>query len=184
MNRLLSQIPFEQLLIGQLVCSRKTGVLGAIASLTPKQVQDDDNYMTINWLNGNKSPGLYHFDCGHIDALYFEEPAKDQKMDYGTSHLVPADDARQPTWAEQRATRGFDDTELWNLDRTFARVMYPRLVAYRESRAVRNDEVLNTIIDGLALMAGDAYFDLSDDEQHQLEEALVLFGQHITRFWI
>lgn len=31
------------------------------------------------------------------------------------------EDVRQKKWKKQRKKRGFDDTELWNLDRTIAK---------------------------------------------------------------
>ena len=34
-------------------------------------------------------------------------------------------------WFWQRLTRGFDDTELWNLDNTIAEFVLPRLKAFR-----------------------------------------------------
>ena len=53
-------------------------------------------------------------------------------MEYGVSSELPADDDRQAAWAEQRANRGFDSTELWNLDVTFSRFVLPRLKAFAE----------------------------------------------------
>ena len=50
--------------------------------------------------------------------------------DYGLSREIPLTDPRQVLWAKQRAERGFDDTELWNLDVTIAEFITPRLKAY------------------------------------------------------
>lgn len=51
-------------------------------------------------------------------------------MEYGCSSELPVDDDRQAAWAEQRASRGFDSTELWNLDVTISRFIAPRLKAF------------------------------------------------------
>lgn len=54
------------------------------------------------------------------------------EREYGCSSELPADDDRQAVWAEQRASRGFDSTELWNLDVSFSRFALPRLKAFAE----------------------------------------------------
>ena len=50
---------------------------------------------------------------------------------FGHAQRMPAEDERHALWATQRETRGFDDTELWSLDDTFARYILPRLKAQR-----------------------------------------------------
>lgn len=55
---------------------------------------------------------------------------------FGHALQIPADDARQADWAEQRVARGFDDTELWNLDDTIARFIRPRLKALRAKEVI------------------------------------------------
>ena len=50
---------------------------------------------------------------------------------FGHAARMPADDERQPMWAEQRVSRGFDDTELWNLEDSISRFALPRLKALR-----------------------------------------------------
>lgn len=50
---------------------------------------------------------------------------------YGCAHKIPKSDGRHRRWAKQRRTRGFDETELWNLDTTFVRFLLPRLKAFR-----------------------------------------------------
>ena len=51
-------------------------------------------------------------------------------MDYGCSSEIPVADPRQEFWTSQRGERGFDNTELWNLDVTIARFVLPRLKAF------------------------------------------------------
>lgn len=52
---------------------------------------------------------------------------------YGLHEEMRADDHRQALWADQRATRGFDNTELWNLDTTFSKFVLPRLKAFKDT---------------------------------------------------
>lgn len=42
------------------------------------------------------------------------------------------DDERKVLFRQQRIERGFDDSELWNLDYTFIKFMFPRLKALRD----------------------------------------------------
>ena len=48
------------------------------------------------------------------------------------SIIDPTDD-RWEKYKEQRMLRGFDNSELWNLDNTIAKFIYPRLQAFREN---------------------------------------------------
>ena len=41
-------------------------------------------------------------------------------------------DSRREEYKKQRMERGFDDTELWNLDYTILRFVLPRLKAYKD----------------------------------------------------
>ena len=46
--------------------------------------------------------------------------------------LTDADDEREKGYSEQRIERGFDNSELWNLNTTIAWFVFPRLKAFRE----------------------------------------------------
>jgi len=48
-------------------------------------------------------------------------------MDYSISKDVDADMPTRIKWSKQREKRGFDDTELWNLDVTISKFLVPRL---------------------------------------------------------
>ena len=50
---------------------------------------------------------------------------------HGLADVLPQQDQRHPVWEQQRKTRGFDDTELWNLDVTIAKFILPRLIEFR-----------------------------------------------------
>ena len=46
--------------------------------------------------------------------------------------LIERDDDRWELFKQQRLERGFDDSELWNLNDSIARFIYPRLKAFSE----------------------------------------------------
>jgi len=98
---------------------------------------------------------------------------------YGSSHEMPMD-ARTPIWDKQRQERGFDDTELWSLDITFARFMLPRLQAFRNTPHGIKPEVLDGIIEG--------FQDIADQEcctspTSKAERAVELFAKHFFALW-
>lgn len=46
--------------------------------------------------------------------------------------LTESDDYREEKFAEQRISRGFDDSETWSLDVTIAKFVLPRLITFKE----------------------------------------------------
>ena len=71
-----------------------------------------------------------------------------------------SDEKRQKKYKEQRMTRGFDDTECWNLDITFCKFIIPRLKVFKEQNdgyPVRYhskeewDKILDDMIEGFEL---------------------------------
>lgn len=63
---------------------------------------------------------------------------KDKAFDpYGMENInfsldLSEKDNRKEKFKEQRLERGFDDTELWNLDTTILKFILPRLKAFKE----------------------------------------------------
>ena len=53
-------------------------------------------------------------------------------MNYSLSNTISPDDKRQDLWSKQVDDRGFDDTEVWSLDKTIIKFLYPRLVVLRD----------------------------------------------------
>jgi hypothetical protein len=72
-------------------------------------------------------------------------------------------DKRHFRWWWQRRTQGFDDRELWNLDYTTLKFLYPRLKAFRDNHcsypASLNSaqwlEVLDEILKGFEIILED-----------------------------
>jgi hypothetical protein len=46
--------------------------------------------------------------------------------------MIEKDDDRWELFKQQRLERGFDDSELWNLEFTIAKFILPRLIAFRQ----------------------------------------------------
>ena len=105
--------------------------------------------------------------------------------------IVDDTDSRWETFTKQRLERGFDDTELWNLDGTIAKFIYPRLKRFAEcSEGVRPGDmdydewkkILNKMVQGFELISLDR--EKTDDEQELESEALDLFCEHFFSLWI
>ena len=64
---------------------------------------------------------------------------KDKAFDpYGVENInfsldLKEDDERKEIFKKQRLERGFDETELWNLDTTILKFILPRLKAFKEN---------------------------------------------------
>lgn len=110
---------------------------------------------------------------------------------FGHALRFAHDDPRQALWAEQRRDRGFDDTELYGLDDTFARFILPRLKALRQQKLtppLRMElavwySMLDKMIRAFELLLpeGGGAWDrgkLTDKERSQLQEGLDQFRQY------
>ena len=115
------------------------------------------------------------------------------KMDYGLSKDMPEDDERQELWKKQREERGFDDTEIWNLDLTLAKFMIPRLKEYKKSTNGHPldltpeewDEKIDKMIVFFELIIKDMSEGqvLNSKEQGQYEEGAGLFFDYFRHLW-
>lgn len=94
---------------------------------------------------------------------------------------------------EQRRVRGWDDSEVWSLDNTFAKFIYPRLIKLKE---VTNgypadltekkwDKILDKMVEGFKIMADDeSYYELTvGKKDKKITEALNLFSKHCRDLW-
>ena len=102
-------------------------------------------------------------------------------------------DERWDIYEKQRLERGFDSSELWSLDGTIARFIYPRLKAFLE--CVEEEKVsppnmiyedwkadLEKMVKGFELISSDRI--KTEDENILEEEALDLFREHFFSLWI
>lgn len=89
----------------------------------------------------------------------------------------------------QRRTRGFDDSELWNLDDTFARWILPRLKAFRATTPshphyVSYEEWLQILDD--MIYAFETYIDTEYlfETDERTERGMNYFIKYIGHLWI
>ena len=107
-------------------------------------------------------------------------------------------DRRYNKWKKQRITRGFDDTEMWNLFMTTAKFILPRLKVFKKytyttplientiSAATNKewDEILDKMIYAFESIVRD---DMNSTncriEYPKQKEGLSLFGEHFLSLW-
>lgn len=114
-------------------------------------------------------------------------------------------DIRHFKWWWQRRTRGFDDRELWSLDFTIAKFIYPRMKAFSEIKngtpvisskesplgtvpvtmsSEEWQETLDKITKGFkTLSTEDGMFFRSDEDDPAVNESLDLFRKWFFNFW-
>lgn len=110
-------------------------------------------------------------------------------MDYGFSKRIPANDPRQKKWAKQRKKRGFDDTETWSLDVTFAKFLVPRLKRFKKINngiphgltEEKWNKVLDVIIEGFEEVIKNGAGELYDPDK--VEKGLNLFKIWFRGMW-
>ncbi len=105
---------------------------------------------------------------------------------YSLSGEMKATDSRHHIWKDQRDKRGFDDTELWNLDLTICKFIHPRLVAFRERLGSHPgvltmeewEHILDDMIDGFDPES----FEFSS-ENNKVVEAFSLLAEWHGHLW-
>ena len=93
----------------------------------------------------------------------------------------------------QKLTRGWDDSETWNLEATLARHIVPRLKRFKE---LNNgypqeltpeawNEILDEMIFALEFRARDTeeQLDASTEEHTRVQKGLELFGKYWGNLW-
>lgn len=99
-------------------------------------------------------------------------------------------DKRQKKWKKQRKARGFDDTELWNLENTIAKFILPRLQRFKSVSSTYPggmtpeewDAKLDKMITAFSLIYDDNY-SIDADREAEIEEGLKLFGKYFRALW-
>jgi hypothetical protein len=91
----------------------------------------------------------------------------------------------------QRLTRGWDDSALWSLDYTLARLILPRFRAFVDSHAgypsnmteEEWDSTLREILWALEWYASDERWSDGFDKEERAERGMRLFGEHFGSMW-
>jgi hypothetical protein len=108
--------------------------------------------------------------------------------------VINEESKRWDEFKQQRLERGFDDSELWNLDRTIAKFILPRLNAFA-SKTIGTPPTLTTeewksilqkMINAFEIIADDdRYFNYapSTTDDNIIEEGLDLFNKWFCHLW-
>lgn len=90
----------------------------------------------------------------------------------------------------QRNTRGWDDSEVWNLDFTLAKIIAPRLRRFKETKDGWNpsdmtveewETALDKMIAAFEYFGDDSRWLTENESKHQ--EGLDLFAKYFSRLW-
>ena len=105
--------------------------------------------------------------------------------------LMEETDTRWDEYAEQRLERGFDDSELWNLDSTITKFILPRLKRFRTTHCgfpaqFKTDdqwcEILDKMIKAFEIANTDS-IDWKDGDENLLDEGFKLFIEYYLNLW-
>lgn len=95
-------------------------------------------------------------------------------------------DPRIPKYLKQQEERGFDDTELWNLDVTISKFVLPRLKAFKEYTLTGPVELSHDEWQDTLQKMIDAFEQISDvtiGENEIITLGLSLFHRYFLRLW-
>lgn len=106
---------------------------------------------------------------------------------YGCAKEVPLDDDRHKLWRKQRLERGFDNTELWNLDSTILKFILPRLEEFRKNLhgyppSLTEDEwddILERIVTGIEAYLSDDNHIMPNEYHEETMEVLARWFNHL-----
>ena len=177
--------------------------------------QDINSYDVYKYVNDNISlePSIgnseYVVDLNYDRIRSYEtanfyysydrnEPEVQPRDPYGIPNVcftsIDSTDERWEEYTRQRLSRGFDNSELWNLDGTIAKFIYPRLKAFLEksdeSQAIPGPfetyeewrNILEQMVKGFELLASDRI--KADDEIELEKKALQLFSEYFFGLWL
>ena len=100
--------------------------------------------------------------------------------------------AREERFVQQRKERGWDDSETWSLDFSFAKWIVPRLKRFKELTFCypvdltpeQWDNMLDHMIEGFQIIIDeDGGQWLKDEKQHKVQCALKLFHDRFFDLW-
>lgn len=119
---------------------------------------------------------------------------RNNKIDvYGIKNVnfsvIDVDDVRWNMFEKQRLERGFDDSELWNLNTTISGFIIPRLKTFREQHCSTpeniTDEEWNEILDEIIVAFELIHDDLEYDKasESKINNGLKLFAKYFRNLW-
>lgn len=101
---------------------------------------------------------------------------------FSHAKTLETNDKRLKKFKKQRIERGFDDSELWNLDFTIAKFILPRLKAFKESGHGIELEIIDKIILAFDIKVN-GNFHMTDEEYEKWNEGIKLFSEYFNGLW-
>lgn len=100
------------------------------------------------------------------------------------------DDQRQPEWIKTREIFGFDERDTWNLNYTFALLIYPRLKMYNDCNCINTSfhkfefegqeytqqQCMNKILEGFEIYLIKDELKLTEEDYKKIQDSLTLLG--------
>lgn len=127
------------------------------------------------------------------DTDYYERNRKSGRIDpYGVKNvnfsIIDSEDDQWDLFEEQRLKRGFDSSELWNLNNTITGFILPRLKAFRDETVsypdgMTRDEwesILDEMIVAFELLEKD---NCDSDFNKKIEHGLNIFVKYFRGLW-
>lgn len=103
---------------------------------------------------------------------------------FGCANTLPKTDDRLEKFRKQREERGFDETEMWNLDKTVAAFILPRIKYYAEHYiSTPEDEAdMELIIFAFTMLASEEFHYAAEDYK-KIQKGLRLFMEYLPSLW-
>ena len=107
-------------------------------------------------------------------------------------HILRYDYVRPLKHFVQRRIRGFDDSELWSLDHSLAKLILPRLKRFRKGShgypGCFNSweewcDVLDEMIVAIEYVASENYWNMNVEMDEKVSKGLKLFAEHYESLW-
>ncbi len=122
---------------------------------------------------------------------------------YGLSNEFAENDVRQELFKQQRAERGFDDSEAYSFDVAIAKFIYPRLKAFipifmggvpsklavkhgenYEAASAEWKEILESMLAAFEYAANNQkYFCMSGADKEMFEKGMQYFAEYYHSLW-
>ena len=128
----------------------------------------------------------YHegYDKAHIENEF--DPICLKNNCFSLANELPEDDERLDGFKQQRLDRGFDNSELWNLDCTILKFVLPRLKAFRETTCGHPGDITEEEWDEMLGKMIKSIEDILDDNIPDTEknyEGFELFKERFFSLW-
>ena len=114
-----------------------------------------------------------------------QDPLGWENLNFSITGDANVDPKRAEEYKKQRIERGFDDTELWNLDSTILKFVLPRLKRFKEC-TIGYPSSFNTYEEWIAClekMINSIEAILEDSHEEADFEGFELFKEHFFHLW-